>query len=133
MTVAVDSSVLFEIIKGGSKAAKAQQALEHALSQGAVCVCEAVLAELGRYFQTTAHLEQFLQACQLDYSALSRPSALAAAGMMRQYAINGGKRTRVVADFLIGAHALHQADELLTLDAGFFREYFEGLSVVDVV
>jgi predicted nucleic acid-binding protein len=55
MMVAVDSGVLFEIIKGGSKAAQAQQLLEHALSQGAVCVCEVVLAELGRYFQATEH------------------------------------------------------------------------------
>lgn len=133
MTVAVDSSVLFEIIKGGSKAAEAQQLLEHALSQGAVCVCEAVLTELGRYFQTTAHLEQFLQVCQIEYSALSRPSALTAAHMMRQYAVNGGKRTRVMADFLIGAHALHQADALLTLDAEFFRDYYEGLMVLDAV
>jgi predicted nucleic acid-binding protein len=90
-----------------------------------------VLAELGRFFQTTAHLEQFLQACQIDYRGLSRPSALTAARMMRQYAINGGKRTRVVADFLIGAHALHQTDALLTLDGGFFRDYFDGLKVLD--
>lgn len=131
MIVAVDSSFLFEIIKGGTKATAAQQALEGALAQGTVCVCEAVVAELGRYFQTTEHLEQFLQACQIEFSAMSKVSALTAARIMRQYALNGGKREKVVADFLIGAHALNQSDALLTLDAGFYREYFEGLKVID--
>ena len=131
MMVAVDSSFLLEIIKGCTKATAAQQALEGALARGTVCVCEVVVAELGRYFQTAEHLEQFLQACQIEFSAMSKVSALAAARMMRQYALSGGKRERVVADFLIGAHALNQSDGLLTLDAGFYREYFEGLKVID--
>ena len=36
-------------------------------------------------------------------------------------------RERVVADFLIGAHALLQCGALITRDAGFFRDYFKGL------
>ncbi len=131
MTVAVDSSLLFEIIKAGSKATQAQQALESALARGAVCVCETVLAELGRYFKSTQDLEQFLQACQIEYRGMTQAAAMKAAQMVRQYTVNGGKRERVVADFLIGAHALVQADALLTFDACFYRGYFEGLVVLD--
>jgi predicted nucleic acid-binding protein len=36
----------------------------------------------------------------------------------------------VVADFLIGAHALLQCDALITRDASFYRDYFKGLKVI---
>ena len=37
---------------------------------------------------------------------------------------------RVVADFLIGAHAMMQCDALITRDAAFYRDYFKGLKVI---
>ena len=57
-------------------------------------------------------------------------AALEAARTMRAYARNKGPRERTAPDFLIGAHAIQQADALLTTDTGFYRHYFEGLSVV---
>ena len=101
MKSAVDSSLLFDIVKGAPGAAAAQTALA--------------------------------AACQIDHDPLSMESALEAARIMRiahGSARNKGPRERVAPDFLIGAHALVQADALLTTDAGFFRHYFEGLNVV---
>src|SRR5665647_1291286 len=133
MKTAVDSSVLFEIVKGGPGAAAAQTALEAALAHGSLCVCAVVVAELGRYFSDEQDLREFLAACQIDHDPMSLETALEAARIMRGYASNKGPRTRVAPDFLIGAHAIQQADALLTTDAGFFRNYFASLNVVTPV
>lgn len=130
MKTAVDSSVLFDIVKGAPGAAAAQAALEAALSQGSACVCAVVVAEMGRYFQSENDLRDFLNDCQIDFDAVSMESALEAARIMRSYARNKGPRERVAPDFLIGAHAIKQADALITSDAGFFRHYFGGLTLV---
>jgi predicted nucleic acid-binding protein len=127
---AVDSSVLFDIVKGAPGATAAQAALEAALAQGGLCVCAVVVAELGRYFKGNDALSEFLSDCQIDHEPMSLDTALGAASIMRGYARNKGPRERVAPDFLIGAHAMHQCDALLTTDGGFFRHYFKGLNIV---
>ena len=129
MKTAVDSSVLFDIVKGAPGAGAAQKALEAALSQGSACVCAVVVAELGRYFANEQDLRDFLSDCQIDHDPINMETALEAARIMRGYARNKGPRERVAPDFLIGAHAMRQADALLTCDAGFYRHYFDGLKV----
>ena len=130
MKTAVDSSVLFDIVKGAPGAGAAQKALEAALSQGGAYVCAVVVAELGRYFATEQDLRDFLADCQIDHVPINMDTACEAARIMRGYVRNKGPRERVAPDFLIGAHAIRQADALLTCDAGFYRHYFDGLTVL---
>ena len=41
----------------------------------------------------------------------------------------GGPRTRILADFLIGAHAIATAETFLSRDHGFYSTYFPELQV----
>jgi predicted nucleic acid-binding protein len=59
MKTAVDSSVLFDIVKGAPGAPAAQAALEAALSQGGACVCAVVVAELGVTLPASKTCETF--------------------------------------------------------------------------
>lgn len=43
----------------------------------------------------------------------------------------GGRRTRILADFLIGAHAQIQATRLLSRDRRFYRKLFPSLDFFD--
>ena len=50
---------------------------------------------------------------------------------MRAYARNAGRREWMAPVFLIGAHAMHHADALLTTDGGFFSHCFNLRTAVD--
>ena len=66
----------------------------------------------------------------IHYLPTTEQAAVRAGEMQRRYRDRGGRRERVVPDFLIGAHAMLQCDALITRDAGFFRDYFKGLQVI---
>ncbi len=46
------------------------------------------------------------------------------------YRASGGARTTILADFLMGAHALVQRMALLTRDARRYKTYFPGLALI---
>ncbi len=132
MTTAVDTSVLLDVFGADPQFGPASAAaLRDCLEAGRAIACEVVWAETSASFATAAEADSALRVLRVDFSALDAPTALAAGVSWRAYRRAGGSRERVIADFLIGAHALACADQLLTRDRGFYRRYFKGLRVLD--
>ncbi len=130
MITAVESSVLLDVLAGTPEAAQqAAERLALCALEGRLIVCEMVIAEVVPEVGPE-QMEDFLRDWHLEFVASSAASAMLAGRMHADYLRRGGKRGRVVPDFLIGAHALTHADRLLTRDAGFARGYFDSLVTV---
>jgi predicted nucleic acid-binding protein len=129
--IAVDSSVLLDVLVDDPHFADASASmLTRALSAGDVVVCDAVVAEVQAMLNTRETAMDALTAYGIRYLPTTEQAAVRAGHMQRRFRDRGGRRERVVADFLIGAHALLQCSGLVTRDAGFFRDYFKGLKVI---
>ena len=134
--IAVDSSVLIDLLCGDSGAEASEASVRQALAHGPVVVCDVVVAEVVAGLGFGAELFDVLEEAGIVYSATEARATVRAGEMQRRYKQRlktdgrSAGSPRAVPDFLIGAHALLQCDALITRDAGFFREYFKGLKVI---
>jgi hypothetical protein len=156
MTTAIDTNVILDLLIPGEPFRDSSKALlERQASEGALVICEVVYAELAAGFLESTDLEAFLLDTGI-YLVATGKNALAVAGKRwAEYTrkrtsdrltcascgkvvevscpscgVRIAKRTHVIADFLVAAHALSNADCLLTRDRGIYGRWFKGLRLV---
>ena len=128
---AFDSSVLLDVLLNDPQHAPGSMAALHrAADEGSSAICDAALAEIVPVL-ASADIPQFLADWKLTFLPSTQPVAVLAGEMFRVYLDRGGKRSRVVQDFLIAAHAQQLADRLLARDRGYYRDYFKQLNLWD--
>lgn len=132
MITAIDTNVLLDILIPNEKFCDAAiRALEEAALGGSLVICDLVYAELCIHFNSQRECESFLNDNQIRVEPVSREALFAASRVWRNYRKQGGTRTRILTDFLIGAHAQAQATRLLSRDRGFYKKLFPTLPLID--
>lgn len=132
MITAVDTDILLDVFGADPKfGPPSYEALRDCLREGALVASELVWAETATAFGNAGRFRELMNKLPATFSPMTEEAATKAAQAWRRYRAGGGRRDRIAADFLIGAHALVTADRLLTRDRGFYRRYFSGLRIVD--
>jgi predicted nucleic acid-binding protein len=157
MITAVDTNIILDVlIPGEPFSDSSKKLLDSHLSKGKLILCEVVVAELAARFPSEEDLTTFLADTRMNLVYSDEKSLYLAGARWAEYARKNSKsrfscgqcghafepacpkckaaltrRLHVLADFLIGAHALVQADCILSRDLGVYKTYFKDLKVVD--
>ena len=140
MISAIDTNVLVALWdRDDTLNSTVQAALDAAFARGTLVISGAVFAELLAFpGRTESFLNQFLKDTGIAVDWSTDESLWRAAGKSFQKYANrrrkrrAGQPRRILADFLIGAHALEKGYSLLTLDDGIYRAAFPKLHIVKV-
>lgn len=135
MTTAIDTNVLIALWQPDSTSDEAKTALDRAQSAGSLSICAVVYAELlaapGR---DARFIDGFLRDTSIGVDwEFTREDWRGAGRAFGEFAHRRRKSAshprRILADFLIGAHASRRSQTLLSMDLGTFRTAFPELKL----
>jgi predicted nucleic acid-binding protein len=136
MRTAVDTNVLSAIWGDEDTAAEVLKILAASQAIGSVVICGAVFAEaLASPRADEMFVRRFLERTRIEVEFELGDTGWTEAG--RRYAKYAARRRRskqeakrILADFIIGSHALVRADRLMTLDRRRYERDFPELKLI---
>jgi predicted nucleic acid-binding protein len=135
---AIDTNVISALWSKQPASRTAEDLLLSARENGGLVICGAVYAELLALPSVDGDfVDKFLVQTGIDVEFELGKDVWQQAGLCfskyagRRRISKGGEPRRILADFLIGAHALHRAQRLLTFNPADYRQDFPGLVVQD--
>ena len=127
----VDTNVLLDVVTNDPIWADwSIRQLDAAALKGPLAINDVVYAELSVRFASIEALDAVLGDAGISMEPMSRPALFLAGKVFLQYREAGGRRTGVLPDFFIGAHAAVAGFSLLTRDAQRYRAYFPTVELV---
>ena len=131
MITAVDTNIIIDILEPDPVFGPASRAaLKSCFQDGSVIACEVVWAEVATaYANKIEEAVDVMSRIGIEYSAMTLEATLEAAKRWSIFRKKTKARDRIVADFLVGGHAIALSDRLLTRDSGFYRDYFKPLKI----
>ena len=131
MITAVDTNIIIDILEPDPVFGPASRAaLKSCFQDGSVIACEVVWAGVATaYANKIEEAVDVMSRIGIEYSAMTLEATLEAAKRWSIFRKKTKARDRIVADFLVGGHAIALSDRLLTRDRGFYRDYFKPLKI----
>jgi predicted nucleic acid-binding protein len=137
MRSAIDTNVISALWSKEPLANEMADLLQKARQAGGLVISAAVYAELYAYPKATRNfIETFLETTSIvvDYGMSQRVwqkvAEIYGDYAERRRTSGGSQPKRLLVDFLVGAHALLEADQLLTLDPARYGTSFPKLKLV---
>lgn len=137
MRTAIDTNILSALWSNEAGARKIPRQLGDAKGQGALLIAPVVYVELLAYPKATeSFVNGFLSETGITVDFQMEQAVWVDAGRrFAQYAdqrrkSGSGESKRLLADFLVGSHALLQADRLMSLDPARYKQYFPELKLL---
>jgi len=89
-----------------------------------------IYAEISLTFDSVSILDDTLKTLQVEMHEIPRPALFLAARAHVHYRRKGGIKGKILADFLVGAHAAVTDMTVITRDGDRYRSYFPGVSII---
>ena len=123
MITSLDTNILLDLLIPNVRYAQAsQQQLDEALALGSLVIGEEALQQAAQAWKS--YLQRRGKGLQCPRCGTEQQVSCSHCGEVITV------RQHILSDFLVGAHALVQADHLFTRDLGYYRSYFPQLSLL---